>query len=70
MHVRGDSRGQAPRVAGHPHTSSREEGVDLPNFPPSRAHLLLTGVYGDQLHHNDGSHLDGGVADGVVWQSC
>ena len=31
-------------------------------------HLLLREVYGDFPHHNDGSHLDGGVADDAIWK--
>ena len=31
-------------------------------------HLLLQGVYGDFLHHNDGLHLDGVIADDAAWQ--
>ena len=49
-------------------TSPPEENADLPRFTPERAHLLLQGVYGDFLHHNDGSHLDGGIADDAAWQ--
>ena len=45
-----------------------EENADLPGFHSERAHLLLQGVYGDFLHHNDGSHLDGGIADNTAWQ--
>ena len=30
--------------------------------------MLLQGVYGDFPHHNDGSHLDGGIADDALWQ--
>ena len=30
--------------------------------------MLLQGVYGDLLHHNYGSHLDGGVAEDAVWK--
>ena len=29
---------------------------------------FLQGVYGDFPHHNDGSHLDGGIADETAWQ--
>jgi hypothetical protein len=25
-------------------------------------------LYGDSIHHNDGRHLDGGVADDSIWQ--
>ena len=45
-----------------------EENADLPGFAPERAHLLLQVVYGDFPHHNDGSYLDGGIADNAAWQ--
>ena len=45
-----------------------EENAYLLGFTPERAHLLLQGVYGDLPHHNDGSHLDRGIADDAVWQ--
>ena len=44
--------------------------MDLPEFTPDLAHLLLQGVYRDLLHHNDRSHLYGGVLDKAVWQRC
>ena len=47
-----------------------EENAELPDFTPELAHLMLQGVYGDFLHHNDGSHLDGGVVDNVICQRC
>ena len=30
---------------------------------------LLDKVYGDHIHQNPGTHLDGGVADDFLWQS-
>ena len=45
-----------------------EENADLLGFTPERANLLLQGVYGDFPHHNNGSHLDGGIADDAAWQ--
>ena len=48
--------------------TSPEENADLPGFTPERAHLLLQGVYGDFLHHNDRLHLDRGKSDGAAWQ--
>ena len=44
-----------------------EDNADLPGFTPEHAHLLLQGVYGDFPHHNDGLHLDGGIADDAAW---
>ena len=43
--------------------SPMEENADLPEFTFKSTHLLLQGVYGNYLHHNDGSHLYGGVMD-------
>ena len=48
--------------------SPLEENADIPDFTTQRMHLLLQEVYGDFLHHNDGSHLDRGVPDDTIWQ--
>ena len=34
----------------------------------SKADELLLSCYGDTIHHNDDTHLDGGVADDRDWQ--
>ena len=47
-----------------------EENADQPDFAPESAHLLLQELYGDYLHHNNGSHLDGGVVDNAIWKRC
>ena len=47
-----------------------EENADLRDFTPERAHLLLREIYRDFPHHNDGSHLDRGVANNAIWQRC
>ena len=44
-----------------------EEGVDLHDFTPTRAHLSLQEVYEDLSHQNDGRHLTGGVPDDTAW---
>lgn len=41
---------------------------------PQPASLLtstqqIAAVYGDQIHQNDGIHLDGGVVDDQEWQN-
>ena len=45
-----------------------EEGSDLTGLNPSMDHykLLLMCVY--NLHHKNGTHLDGGISDEKVWQ--
>ena len=40
----------------------------MPEFAPELAHLLLQGVYGDFLHHEYRSNLDGLVLDNAVWE--
>jgi hypothetical protein len=29
---------------------------------------MMDRVYGDHVHHNDGTHLDGGISDDTTWQ--
>ena len=66
----GETPGGAPLEAIHKggDMPPPEEDANLPGFTPERAHLFFQGVYGDFPHHNDGSHLDGGIADNAVWQ--
>ena len=44
--------------------------MDLTDFAPDRAHLLLWEVHGDFPRHNDGTHLTGGFTNDAVWKSC
>ena len=30
----------------------------------------MVDIYGNKLHQNDGTHLDGGMADNYLWQWC
>jgi hypothetical protein len=42
---------------------------DDPRIQPlSRADELLLSVYGDTIHQNDGTHLNGGVRNDRIWQ--
>ena len=45
-----------------------EENADLINCTPEPAHLLLKGVSGYFLYHNDGLHLYGGVMYDAIWK--
>jgi hypothetical protein len=42
--------------------------TDLPGYQPTAADLLLDTIYGDHVHDNDGTHLDGGIANDAFWQ--
>ena len=50
--------------------SPPEENAYLPYFKPERMHLFLQKLYRDFPHHNNGSHLDGEVADHAIWKRC
>jgi hypothetical protein len=46
-----------------------ETGADLPDYTLTEADIKLdTAVYGDHVHNNDGTHLDGGIVDDHRWQ--
>jgi hypothetical protein len=57
-----------------PSTDKEEEVLDvtpvgdLPGATILEADLKLMKVYGDYIHQNDGTHLDGGLQDDSVWQ--
>ena len=67
---RDTSRGSPLEVirAGGSAPPPPEENAVLPEFTPERAHLLFWEVYKDFPHHNNASHLDGGVADDAIWK--
>ena len=68
VRTRGDDIVQAAHVGGQPCAPSLEDGADLPEFSPSRAHLLLEGFYGDHLHHNVMAYLDGFILYNAMWK--
>jgi hypothetical protein len=41
---------------------------DLPGVEMTAADKILHKVYGDHVHQNDGTHLDGGISDDKIWQ--
>jgi hypothetical protein len=43
-----------------------EEDLACQILHPCKNQLIA--VFGDSIHHNDGRHLDGGIADNGVWQ--
>ncbi len=43
-----------------------EEDSKLQQLTPADERLM--DVYGDTIHLNDGTHLDGGVANDKIWQ--
>ena len=36
---------------------------DLEGTPTTEVDMMMFKVYGDKVHQNDGTHLDGGIAD-------
>ena len=45
-----------------------DEGADLPGYIVTEADQLLDTAYGDHVHDNAGTHLNGGVANDALWQ--
>jgi hypothetical protein len=43
-------------------------GADLSGFVLTYTDTYMDKVFGDHIHHNDGTHLDGGVGDDAIWQ--
>ena len=41
---------------------------NLPGQAATNTDRKLLGVYGDFVHQNDGTHLDGGIEDDRIWQ--
>ena len=71
--------GEEPREEGEEEEESEEETEEEfmpitqeepPDQPPERATVeaKLREVYGDCIHPNDGTHLDGGIRDDAKWQ--
>ena len=44
------------------------ENGDVPWYAPTLEDLRLQDVYGDWVHGNTGTHLDGGIPDDGLWQ--
>jgi hypothetical protein len=61
-----ESKGQE-QPDGREEMEERNIG-DLPGATISDADRLLNKVYGDYVHQNPGTHLDGGIADDALWQ--
>ena len=55
-------------VQGPPQIST-EAGADLQGHQLTQCDLKLRSVYGDCVHHNNGTHLTGGIADDALWQT-
>ena len=44
------------------------ENGDVPGYAPNPEDLRLREVYGDWVHGNPGTHLDGGILEDRMWQ--
>ena len=42
---------------------------DKPGYNPTLENLRLLEVYGDWLHGNKGTHMDGGIRNDSTWQA-
>ena len=58
------------RTAAAPTTADDGEGEngDMPGYAPNPEDLHLREFYGDWVHGNLGTHLDGGIPEDGLWQ--
>ena len=58
-------------AGGHTKTSSKGEGTagDDPGYTHTPEDLRLQEVYGDWVHANPGTYLDGGIHDNSAWKA-
>ena len=45
-----------------------EEGTDLGGYHLTAVDRMILSLYGDHVHRNNGTHLDGGVVGDRMWQ--
>jgi hypothetical protein len=57
-----------PEEAEEPEATTTDD-ADLPGYERSEVDLVLDMVFGDHVHQNNGSHLDGGIIDDSMWQN-
>ena len=54
-------------------TTATTEGEEMegedPGYNPTLEDLRLKEVYGEWVHANPGTHLDGGISDDAAWQA-
>ena len=61
-----ERRGDAEAI-GYTADGEGESG-DVPGYVPTPEDLRLREVYGDWVHGNPGTHLDGGITENGTWQ--
>ena len=61
--------GPAPGGEDPHRTEATPPNSDHSRYQLSQADAALDLVYGDHIHQNDGSQLDGGIIDDLVWQN-
>ena len=59
------------KAGGHTTTPSEGEGMvgDKPGYTPTPEDLHLREVYGDWVHNNPGTQLEGGIHKDSAWQA-
>ena len=61
-----DSSSDHDAITTHPDPSN----PDLPGYKITEQDRQLTAIFGDYIHSNDGTHLDGGVQNDPFWQKA
>ena len=65
----GEDKSAGDRATTTPPEDGEGTSGDVPGYQPTPEDLHLREVYGDWVHANPGTHLDGGVRDDSAWQA-
>ena len=65
-----DDNARASRGEGGAPKDVEGGSGDVPGYVPTLEELRLREVYGDWVHGNPGTHIDGGVTNDSTWQAC
>jgi hypothetical protein len=65
-----EANSEEEQLAGEEEGETEEEESpigDMPGATIDTVDQMMDNIFGDHVHHNDGSHLDGDIADNASW---
>ena len=65
----GETRSDGENTTPEPTKDSEGTAGDVPEYQPTLEDLRLQEVYGDWVHANPSTHLEGGVKEDSAWQA-
>ena len=65
----GEAKSAGDKATTTPYEDGEGTTGNVPGYQPTPEDLRLREIYGDWVHANPSTHLDGGVRDDSVWQA-